>query len=683
MVEHGHLLIHRLDRKFQIIIYIKMKILNTKAILLFICTILFVACSKEYGYDFEDGVSPGGEKGDITVDTSMSTVDRSLYHRARIFPGLVDASEPRVTDLEIDLDLNYVPASRLRVNVTPNGIHSVGLYAPAGELIRVVVPEGVEGLTLQIGVHTDNLTGKTPLSRDPVIYTVKALYPGVNYLRNLYGGLIWVKSRQPVVGPPVKLVFTGAVHTADFILGESEDEEWKERLRETSVPWLELRSRHTVYTVQRDFLLNLIRKGRLNSPTAVMSEWNLVHEKDFYEWMGLTVGDPDPRHRAPDLPERGVLDIQISVGYGHSGYPWMAVMDEGWTSEWVDLSSVKGGGSWGSYHEVGHNYQQSNWSWDGLGETTNNLFIFRGAHRNGSFPTHPAVEEQFPLALAFAAQPGQKNFDTYSENPFFKLLPFVQLFNKANKAGGSDESGWGVMTALYTNTRNLDQYQLSNNIADQKDFVYETVSDYTEMDYARFFDAWGISITTQSKNKIKAKGYPKLAKEIWKYDPKTNTGGDTPIPTKFDYPRNTWTAKLSSQTADGPAVAAGFNSALFDGVLTSYWHSSYSPILPHPHHVLVDMKEALEVKGLFFTQRQGGSRNIKNVKVYISNTDIAADSQDWELLGNYTLLQNNSRQEIALPTHKTFRYVKLLFDEPGYDGSNFTCLAEFGTFYDD
>ncbi len=659
-----------------------MKTLYNKGILLFMCAILFVACNKKYGYDFADGVSPGGQKEDITVDTSMGTVDRSLYHKARIFPGMVEASEPRVKDFDVVLDLNYVPANQLKVNVTPSGIHSVSLYAPPGELIKIIVPANGEGLTIQIGVHTDNLSGKPTLSRDPLIYNVKALYPGINYVRNLYGGLIWIRSRQPVADP-VKLTFTGAVQTADFILGESEDEEWKERLRKTSVPWLELRSRHTVYTVNRDILLNLIRRGRLESPTAVMTEWNLVHEKDFYNWMGLTVDNPDLKHRAPDLPERGVLDIQLSAGYGHSGYPWMAQMDEGWTSEWINLDQVTGGGSWGSYHEVGHNYQQGNWSWAGLGETTNNLFIFRGAHRNGSFPQHPAVREQFPLALAFAAREESKNFDTFTDNPFFKLLPFVQLFNKAKKAGGDDESSWGIMTALYTNTRNAPAYEMNYNIIFQKDFVYETVSDYTGIDYYRFFYAWGIGVSEQAQARIAAKGYPKLDKQIWKYDPRAKTGGDTPVLAKFDYPRNAWTSVFSSETNEGAAIGTGFNSKLFDGNVLSYWHSSYSPDRPIPHHILVDMKKGLETKGLFFTQRQGGSRNIRNFKVFVSNNNLPANSADWELLGNYTLLRNNLRQEIMLPAHKTFRYVKILFDEAGYDGSIYISLAEFGVFYDD
>ncbi|MFB5945243.1 M60 family metallopeptidase [Albibacterium profundi] len=652
-------------------------IMTNKEILLILFSVLILSagCTKDYGYEFEDGVDSGAETSNVTVDTAMSTIDRSLYHKARIFPGMVAATETRLENHEVELDLNYVPTEYLRVNVPPRGVHSVGLYAPAGELIKVVVPPGVEGLTLQIGVHTDNLTGKTSLRRDPVIYTVKALFPGVNYLRNLYGGLIWIKSRQPIEAP-VNVKFTGAVKSPDFILGESQDGEWLERLRESSVPWLELRSKHVIYTMQREILLRLVSKGVLKSPTAVLEEWDNIYEKDFYNWMGLTVGNPDYKHRAPDLPERGVLDIQISAGYGHNGYPWMAQLDEGWSSEWVDINSIKGGGSWGSYHEVGHNYQQGNWSWDGLGETTNNLFIFKGAHRNNSFPTHPALPEQFPIALAFAAEDGAKDFDA-EDNPFFKLVPFVQLFNLiSNPATGED--GWEFMAYLYTKTR--DAQRLSNNIQDRKDFFYEALCDFTQRDYFRFMSAWGIPVSAQSRSKVEAKGYPAIKTEIWKYNPLTNEGGDTPIPTKFDYPRADWEAiGLSSEEPAEGAAPQGRIAAMFDGNVNTHWHSQWAGANPPPpHYFILDMKAALDVKGLYFHQRFTNQTRAQEVEI-----EISEDNVSWTDLGNFPLLNNNSRQEIVFDQLKEFRYIRITFNKYNYNGGVHAAMAEFGAFYDE
>src|SRR5690606_10851718 len=104
----------------------------------------FWSCTKDYGYNFEDGVNVGADESTGRVDTNMNFVDRSLFNRARIFPGVVGADEPRLTDKKIKIDLNYIPAGNLRVNVTPYGIHSTGLYAATGELVKIVVPEGAD-----------------------------------------------------------------------------------------------------------------------------------------------------------------------------------------------------------------------------------------------------------------------------------------------------------------------------------------------------------------------------------------------------------------------------------------------------------------------------------------------------------------------------------------------------------
>src|SRR5690606_34331163 len=142
--------------------------------------------------------------GEDNRDTDLNYVDRSLYDRARIYPGMVGASVRRIPDTTMMIDSNFtwVQSSDLRVNVAHATFYSTGLSAAAGYNIRMTGPPGVLGLTVQVGAHRDNLTGKDPLRRDPIIYTVKELFPGDNYVRNPYGGIIWIQASiaqtQPV-----------------------------------------------------------------------------------------------------------------------------------------------------------------------------------------------------------------------------------------------------------------------------------------------------------------------------------------------------------------------------------------------------------------------------------------------------------------------------------------------------
>src|SRR5699024_5327681 len=101
-----------------------------------------------------------------------------------------------------------------------------------------VVPEGIEGLTVQIGGHTDNLSGKYPLLRDPVIFMRQRLYAGANYVRNLYGGTIYIEPNR-AYEKPVEFTITNACVSPDFVLGEMSNDEWIAKVKASNVPWLE------------------------------------------------------------------------------------------------------------------------------------------------------------------------------------------------------------------------------------------------------------------------------------------------------------------------------------------------------------------------------------------------------------------------------------------------------------
>ena len=76
-----------------------MTILRIKKISLPLLLMLFAyACSKNNAYEIKDGTPNDGQPVPvITVDTNVKNVDVSKYAQARVFPGLVCATEPRGT----------------------------------------------------------------------------------------------------------------------------------------------------------------------------------------------------------------------------------------------------------------------------------------------------------------------------------------------------------------------------------------------------------------------------------------------------------------------------------------------------------------------------------------------------------------------------------------------------------
>lgn len=614
---------------------------------------------KKYGYNFKDGYmdGSGNEQGTVTIDTAMSRVDRTMYAKARVFPGLVEASEPRLKDEKLTLDLNFSSSTSqvLRISVAPTPQFSTGFYAPAGELIKIIVPAGVSGLSVQVGGHTDNLTGKDPLLRDPVIFTVKQLFPGVNYVRNLYGGTIYIRA-QVAIPQPVELTFTGVVKAPDFILDEMTDAEWNKKVVESSVPWLELRSKRVIFLIPRSFLLRM----PVASPTALMREWNNKFELDFNGWMGLSDNSPDIRDRSPQSAWRGILDIQLSVGYGHNGHPFVGTMDDEWFGGMTNLESLLRGSNWGTYHEFGHNCQQSLWTWSTLGETTNNLFNFKVAHRNGVpyAGLHPAMPMANVEALAFAASKADKDFDENPTfGPFHRIIPFLQIF---------DIYGYDAMPYLYKEGRRL--LRIPQSDIQEHDFVYEKLSDYTKTDLKLFFEAWGIKTTPQARARVSAL-YPRMTKNVWAYNPMTKTGGRDEIVILKKI-------KASSEERNNEGTN-GFVSNLLDGSTSTFWHSQWggTPTGTMPYTIDYDNGEAVLTKGIFLVGRQGSeNERPKDIDIYTS-----PDNETWTLekakVMPIVMPKNGNRFTIDFVTPKNVQYFRVVIKN-NHNGTSFASLSE-------
>lgn len=613
-----------------------------------------ITACKKYGYEVPDGYPDDTQNvADGSIDTNMKVIDKSMYAKARVFPGLVDQNEPRVKDEQFTLNLNFTDqtAQNLRISVAPSPQYSTGYYAAPGELVKIVVPAGIEGLTVQVGAHTDNLSGKSPLLRDPVIYTRKLLVSGVNYIRNLYGGHIYILATFAYPNP-VTFTISGACVSPDFVLGQSTDTEWVNKVKASSVPWLELRTKRVIFTIPRDKVLATFNSSEpFNNPTLAMTKWNDVFDLDYNAWMGLSDDAADIRDRSPQSQWRGVLDIQLTNGYGHSGFPFVGTNDTEWFKGFTSVNNLNTSkGQWGAYHEFGHNCQQPTiWSWSTLGETTNNLFSFKVANRIGADFNilHPAVSSGFPKAIAYATGTGTKNFDTDAAmqqdegGAFMKITPFVQIMEKF---------GYGAITHLYREARHADRLNTSD--ITKHNFVYEKLSDYTQTDLSPFFGAWGITISDAVVAKVNAK-YPVLKTAVWTYNPLTKTGGNGPIV------YNTTVVSVSSvQSGDGTTAA------LVDGIVSasSFWHSKYSsPTAAETYPISIVLGTGspvpISVKGVTFAQRQNSTAGyVKDVEIFTSN-----DNVNYMSAGTTTLPQNNAVYNFNFPKGVvTTKFVKVV-----------------------
>lgn len=646
--------------------------------LLSFLTILSTQSCKKYGFDVADGYAADTLTENITVDTSDSRPDFSMLAKARLFPGLVDAAEPRVENYPVTLNLNYLNEAynRLRISVIPQPVFSTGMYAAPGEPVTIEVPPGVKGLICQIGMWTDDLSATTPRRREPVIYDRKMLFPGKNSVRNLFGGNIYIVTSFPIKDP-VKLVFSGACKSPDFVLGKTDAGAWRKDIMESKVPWFEFSSGHIAFTLPREKMANYINQHPSVDPIKELRAWDEIIEKDYNEWEGLSDTASDDIDKPVNLPWRVVLDIQPVVGYGHSGFPVVAQDDAEWFSAAMIASDTIS--IWGTLHEIGHNNQQgSYWSWTTLGETTNNLFSIKRAHRIGIkniAALHPNMTSAVTDGLKYTSQDVPKKFDTDElvNDPFTRMVPFMQLFDKIQRWDGKAD-GYGLMSYLYRKARHAQRYSL-NDLA-MHDFLYEAVCEYTHLDYFKFFEAWGIDLSVQAREQM-GNQYPnKVATDIWNYNPITKTGGDKVV--DYSVPRIEWLVDFDSEEKSGEGADNGTADKVLDGDVNTFWHSQWAGATPpYPHYLVIDMKEEQkDLHGIYFTQRQSNqSVRPKHVEIW-----LGPDKDHLTKYMEADLKDQTAQQAVAFATQQTFRVFKLVFTNGQVENANFAAMAEINVY---
>jgi hypothetical protein len=655
-----------------------------------VLTALFFGCVRKYAYSFENGYNNETLKDtiDYIVDSSNLLIDRSKYIEAAIFPGLISLDEPRLNNYTVDIDLNYVEVngSDLRISVAPGNWISTGLWAPAGELVTIKVPDDVFGLTVQIGSQTDNLTGKTDLKRDPVIFNRKQLYPGENKVRNLYGGLIYILPPRPF-GRIVPIVFSNVAKSASFFLGKTTDAEWQQLLHTTTVPFFELVGKRIVFTLET----SKMKANPIPSPNSLMQLWDSTIKVAYWDWTGMIEGNPDVKHRAPFNQWRIVHDVQPSAGAQHSGFPVVAMNTLNYFTQAVTVDNVKNS-NWGTYHELGHNMQQgSTWSFNGNGEVTNNLFNFKVANMYGlqhgnmlrswnAAKGYVALDSNAKRWTGTATWPGSSTAVTNPTDDA-KMSFYTQIFEKY---------GYGFMTYLYTAARNA----RFTSIDDQSkiDFYYERLCEYTGIDMYRFMREWGLAISATSRKKIADGSYPLLNKDVWNYDPYNHTGGTNSF--YVLHSRSVWVLDSVTNVRSPLATYTPYN--VLDGNAATIWSSCFNGceagypsntagLYPFIMQFSVG-PNPITAGGFFFQQRQNTQSTHPNaITVEVTNDRNGA----WTTVGTFSLLYGDltaatlATQYFQFPQAYTFQYIRFKWNiPPGEAATNKnSAFAEVGTFY--
>ena len=399
---------------------------------------------------------------------------------ADAFPGAVPKNATRIPSRTVAIDTG-VPAW-----------HSTGLYAAPGELIRVQVPPDLvdKGLFIRIGCHSDSLWHLDKWQRAPEITRREPIKQAITAAANPFGGLIYIEVPDKITPVKTAVAIGGAVEAPRFVLGETRLMDWKIRLRAAPAPWAEFETKKIILSVPSEKI------RQLDDPEALMKFWDQVldAEADL-----ATI--PHERKR----PERIVPDTQISAGYMHSGYPIMTFLDKS-VEHSLSLAEMKQG-SWGHFHELGHNHQVGDWTFDGTVEVTCNLFSLYCMETLCGLPSGQGHDSMKPDAVdkrlrGYLAL--SDKFSRWKSDPFLALTMYHQL-----RAG----FGWETYKKVFAEYRDLPKEQRPKNDDEKRDQWMVCFSHASGKNLGPFFEAWGVPTSTAARDSIK--GLPAWMPPDW------------------------------------------------------------------------------------------------------------------------------------------------------------------------
>lgn len=336
---------------------------------------------------------------------------------AEDFPGAVEAATrvERTVAYDPNLLTRWDTAAGNAPNLAtgPDVWQETGLYAAPGEVVKVTAPTIPEGRTVKVivGCHRDGLLKLDKWQRFPVITRSFELRPGANKIANAFGGqlFIQVKAKEPrqakdKVATGAELRFEHAVEAPTYVLGQDTPDRWA-KARLAPAPWATLVGRNAILHVQSSEI------RQLDDPAQLLEWWDQVIalEDDLVALRRLA-------------PERVVPDRQISAGFMHSGYPFMCILGAS-QKEITDLARLRQAGNWGFFHELGHNHQRRDWTFENQTEVTCNLFSLYVMERLIDQPVgrgHPALQDLDRLLARRFAEPPELG-------PFEQLGGFIVL----------------------------------------------------------------------------------------------------------------------------------------------------------------------------------------------------------------------------------------------------------------
>ena len=271
---------------------------------------------------------------------------------------------------------NYDDAPRIEKVITINNVttprkRSLGVFAPAGEVLTITIDESLVGkLTVNIGYpYGDSDIGSAKFDRWPNdrmarFFLSFELKSTVNYIGSPLGGMVTLNGVSTALGN-FSITVSGGIDMPNYKLGVSTKEDWQNILA-APAPYVWLLTPHQYFVMPKEYIKDI------EDPYQAMLWWHKSSMISMYSMAREETG-----HFL--TPVISIFDSYVFIGEGVATvWAFYTNAPNSWCKGVLDYNNLMSNGSWGAIHEYNHHHQAHaydsvEWGVGGITEITNNV----------------------------------------------------------------------------------------------------------------------------------------------------------------------------------------------------------------------------------------------------------------------------------------------------------------------
>ncbi|SAK43759.1 hypothetical protein AWB80_00658 [Caballeronia pedi] len=318
--------------------------------------------------------------------------------------------------------------------------HPSGLYVSKGESVVIDVTgladDGPDGLVVMVG-NKNGFYKRQPAGDPQMILATEgrnafvASRDGLLYFEYLDSGF----NERPRRSIDVS-VREGGRPVPFYVEGVTTSVEWRAMLqRYADAPLIEMAGRRTMFTVAR----SMYDKAGAADPAMLLGyvERIMGYHDEVSGLDGSSALDMPSPLRVHFMQDAISTHAELQSAYMYATY-YMIGLPMNSAAE--TLLKVPKADQWGVWHELGHMYQQWDWTWPGVTETTVNIYSLHALQRLGAPMMSPLLQvvdargrkNRLELAGQYLAQPSRNflddaSFPVPSEALWIRLVMYEQL----------------------------------------------------------------------------------------------------------------------------------------------------------------------------------------------------------------------------------------------------------------